>query len=256
MIKPRQKRKESLTKIYHCILRGINKQDVFFDNQDFLKFKKEMIATKEKYHYKLYSYVLMSNHIHLEIKAEKNDLPKIMQRMQISYISYFNKKYDRTGSLYDDRYKCKCVESDEYIVNLMRYIHQNPEVAGIEKTNKYKWSSYKDYFDDKSLIDKDEILNLIGEHNYMKKFIQLNRQIVKPKTSRELLEYEMQNYLKDNQIIEIIKNEFNIENVHKIQQYSKKERNEVLKKLKANPGTRIKSLSRVLGISEKIIQRA
>ena len=94
VIKPRQKRKESLTKIYHCILRGINKQDVFFDDQDYFKFKKEMKLAKEKYNYKLYSYVLMSNHIHFEIKAEKSQLPKIMQRIQISYISYFNKKYD------------------------------------------------------------------------------------------------------------------------------------------------------------------
>ena len=67
---PRKKKKKSITNVYHCIIRGINRQDIFLDRQDFLKFKKELISTKEIYSYRLYSYVLMSNHIHLQIKDE------------------------------------------------------------------------------------------------------------------------------------------------------------------------------------------
>ena len=120
---PRQPRKIGNTKIYHCILRGINKQDIFLDNQDFLKFKKEIIATKEKFSYKLYSYVLMSNHIHLQIKDDHGNLSKIMQSLQIRYADYFNKKYDRVGHLFQDKFKSQCVETDYYILNLFDNFH-------------------------------------------------------------------------------------------------------------------------------------
>lgn len=76
---PREARRKSTTNVYHCIMRGINKQDIFFDRQDFLKFKKVLIDTKKIYSYKLYSYVLMSNHIHLQIKDETNNLSQVMQ---------------------------------------------------------------------------------------------------------------------------------------------------------------------------------
>ncbi len=62
---PRKSRKISKNKVYHCMLRGINKQEIFFDSQDYLKFKKELNETKDFFSYKLYSYVLMPNHIHL-----------------------------------------------------------------------------------------------------------------------------------------------------------------------------------------------
>ena len=95
---PRQPRKKSQSQVYHCILRGINKQDIFFDNQDYSKFIKELKRTKHKFFYQLYSYVLMPNHIHLEIKDENEKLSQIMHILETSYATYFNKKYNRTRS--------------------------------------------------------------------------------------------------------------------------------------------------------------
>ena len=127
------------------MLRGINKQEIFFDSQDYLKFKKELNETKEFFSYKLYSYVLMPNHIHLEIKDENDKLAKIMQSLQLRYSSYFNKKYERTGHLFENRFKSKTVEGEIYKLNLVRYIHQNPVKAGISNIDKYNWSSYNEY---------------------------------------------------------------------------------------------------------------
>ena len=121
---PRGVRRKSITNVYHCIIRGINRQDIFLDRQDFLKFKKELISTKEIYSYRLYSYVLMSNHIHLQIKDEKNNLSQVMKSIQIRYSKYFNSKYQRIGHLFQNRFESRCVEDVGYFINLQRYIHQ------------------------------------------------------------------------------------------------------------------------------------
>ena len=257
---PRQPRKIGNTKIYHCILRGINKQDIFLDNQDFLKFKKEIIATKEKFSYKLYSYVLMSNHIHLQIKDDHGNLSKIMQSLQIRYADYFNKKYDRVGHLFKDKFKSQCVETDYYILNLQRYIHQNPIKAGIGTIEEYLWSSYREYIgkNKEQLIDKEDIFKLfsMSDTKAVKKFIEFNNEILSLSKSDEILEYEIRKGFNDDEIINLIKKELKINNIQEIQNYDKNKRNYYLKKAKEIKGCTQEQLSRILGINIRIIQRA
>ena len=85
---PRIARRKSTTKVYHTILRGNDRQDIFFDEQDYKKFLKEIIKTKEKYKYELYAYCLMTNHVHLVIFDKDNMISKIMQSLAVSYSSY------------------------------------------------------------------------------------------------------------------------------------------------------------------------
>lgn len=255
---PRKPRPKSISKVYHCMIRGINKQDIFFDNQDYSKFEKILRESKEKFHYKLYSYVLMPNHIHLQIKDESQNLFKIMQSIQISYSNYFNKKYERVGHLFQERYKSNPVETQEYVLNLIRYIHQNPEKAGIEATDKYKWSSYRFYLEDNDIIDTEDILILLdGESMEEKKnnFIELNKKVVKLKNSEQLLKYEMKKSLSDNELIYFIQEKLKIKNIQKIQFYPKEKRDEILKKLVKMQGTTKVQISRVLGISKRIVER-
>ena len=113
---PRKFREKSFTNTYHCIIRGINKQNLFFDQQDKDKFLNELKKTKDKYNYSLYAYCIMSNHVHLLIKDNNNKLQSIMQSITISYSIYFNKKYDRSGHLFENRYKSSSIESKSYIL--------------------------------------------------------------------------------------------------------------------------------------------
>ncbi len=101
---PRQPRRKSHSKVYHCMLRGVNKQDIFFEKKDYLEFEDIIRKTKKKFLYQLYSYVLMPNHIHLEIKDENQKLSPIIHSMATSYANYFNKKYERTGHLFENRF--------------------------------------------------------------------------------------------------------------------------------------------------------
>ena len=110
---PRMPRKVSCTKVYHVILRGNDKQDIFLDEQDYKKFIKEILNTKEKYEYELYAYCLMTNHVHLIIYDKNDKLSKIIQSLAITYSPYFSKKYEKTGHLFQNRFLSKEVETRE-----------------------------------------------------------------------------------------------------------------------------------------------
>ncbi len=260
---PRQARKTSCSKVYHCMLRGVNKQDIFFDKQDYFKFQEILKKTKTKYFYQLYSYVLMPNHIHLEIKDENQNLSTIIHNIATSYAIYFNKKYERKGHLFENRFKSKNVENAYYIVNLVRYIHQNPVKAGISEMENYKWSSYLEYFkvnniDEKNrIVDTEEILFqfLPEKEKAQKEFLKFNKEMIRFKESTELLQYEIKNKLTDEEVIYFIKEQIGIDNIQDIQKYNKKYRNSIIKKIKNIEGITQNQISRILGITINIIKK-
>ena len=79
---PRQPRRKSHNDVYHCMLRGINQQDIFLESKDYLEFQEIIRKTKKKFLYQIYSYVLMPNHIHLEIKDFNQTISKIIHSMK------------------------------------------------------------------------------------------------------------------------------------------------------------------------------
>lgn len=109
---PRVRRKYSnITNIYHIILRGNDKQDIFYDEQDKYVFLKYLKENKEKYNFDIYAYCLMDNHIHMVLQDINKNLSQIMKSLATRYAIYFNKKYDRIGHLFQDRYLSKTVET-------------------------------------------------------------------------------------------------------------------------------------------------
>ena len=99
----RKSREFSSTDIYHVILRGNDKSDIFYDDQDRYVFLNKIEETKDKFNYEIYVYCLMSNHIHMIIRVKEEFLSKVLQSIQIRYISYFNKKFNRSGHLFQNR---------------------------------------------------------------------------------------------------------------------------------------------------------
>lgn len=260
---PRQPRRKSYSKVYHCILRGINKQDIFFEEKDYLEFQNIIRKTKKNFLYQLYSYVLMPNHIHLEIKDESQKISQIIHSIATSYANYFNKKYKRKGHLFENRFLSKNVESIHYMLDLVRYIHQNPLKAGISKMEQYKWSSYLEYFDDElneedKITDTEEVLEMFArdKEQAQKEFFQFNRKTLKFRESIELMEYEMKSRLTDDEVIYFIKEELEIYNIQEIQKYNIKNRDTIIRKIKRIKGVTQTQIARILGISVRIVQRA
>ena len=151
----RQIRKKSGTGVYHVMLRGINRQDIFEDDEDYQQMVSILRSMTDRHDddgalmpplCTFYAYCLMSNHIHLLIQERGEPLSNVIKRIGVAYAHYFNKKYERNGHLFQDRFRSEPVDSIEYFVVLLRYIHQNPLKAGIvEKTEDYPWSSWKEY---------------------------------------------------------------------------------------------------------------
>ena len=157
---PRTARKISKTGFYHIIIRGVNKETIFIEDEDRYMFLRLLKYYKIKLKCEIYAYCLMSNHVHLLIEDKNFKLGELMKNITCVYAGEFNKKYKRTGHLFQDRFKSYSVLDDNYLLCLIRYIHRNPEKAGICKTEHYKWSSYNEVITKSKIIDREFVLSI------------------------------------------------------------------------------------------------
>lgn len=257
---PRIARKYSEIKVYHITIRGIDKQNIFFEDEDKYKFLEIINKTKEKYNYEIYAYCLMDNHVHLVIYDKEQQLSKIMQSIEISYVFYFNLKYERTGHLFQNRFFSKKVEDRIYLKMVCRYIHQNPLNAGIGKTEDYKWSSYKEYIDKNRIINNRMLLLVFSEDfeeakNEFIKFHNINSNENKEEEIKNIFEYELCEKMTDIEIEKYICELLDIKNIYEISKCNAKKRDEMLSKLGCFKNVPISQLSRIIGINRKMLER-
>lgn len=166
---PRAARKKSETDIYHVMLRGIGKQNIFEDNRDKEKFLRILSDCKEKSGFSLFAYCLMNNHVHLLLKVNAEPLEVIFKRIGSNYVYWYNTRYERVGHLFQDRFKSEPVENDSYLATVIRYIHYNPLKGGLSNDLRYKYSSYLDYETGAStgLTDLEEPLFIFGREDLL-----------------------------------------------------------------------------------------
>lgn len=159
---PRQARKKSESGIYHVMLRGINRQQIFQDEEDNRKFLDVLRQYKTVSGYELYAYCLMGNHVHLLIKEGKEELSQIFKRIAGRYVYWYNCKYQRVGHLFQDRFKSEPVEDDRYFLTVLRYIHLNPVKANLAvRPEAWRFSSYEEYLERADLIDTERVLEMM-----------------------------------------------------------------------------------------------
>lgn len=144
----RQARERSPSGIYHIMTRGINKADLFHDNGDRYKYYEVIAEAKDKYPFALYAFCLMSNHVHLLLKETDIAVSEVMKSIGVRYSMYYNKKYERIGNLFQNRFRSEAIVSENHFLTCARYIHNNPVKAGLVSSPKaYRWSSYRSYLD-------------------------------------------------------------------------------------------------------------
>lgn len=146
---PREARQPAASGVYHIMWRGIDKAQLFRDAVDDVQFLTLLRDSLDE-HFEVLAYCLMSNHLHLLVKTEKRTtacLETGMKRLGIRYAAYYNRRYERNGHLFQDRFKSCPVETVSYFLRVLRYIHMNPVAAGLaQNPQDYPWSSYRDYF--------------------------------------------------------------------------------------------------------------
>lgn len=247
---PRLPRQKSESGIYHIMLRGINQQVIFEDDEDYAKFIETLETYKAVSGYKVFAYCLMSNHIHILLKVEKEDIDLIMKRIAGSYVYWYNWKYYRKGHLFQDRFKSEPVENDTYFLTVLRYIHQNPIKASIvESIGEYVYSSYNEYIEgESSLIDIDFVDSMLSKES----FIEFNNE-----ASNDIcLDVDEQKFrLSDNDAREIIRKISKCENTTEFQALDPKDRDKYISKFKSK-GLSYRQISRLTGISFAIVRKA
>ena len=146
--------------LYHVIVRGNNRSYIFRSKDHKEKYKKIVLKYKKRYRFKLYAYCIMDNHTHLLIEVADIPLAKIMQGIQQVFTQYYNRRNKTTGHVFEQRYKSFLCDKENYLLSLIRYIHQNPVRSKPTDTLNYKWSSHREYLGNPQLADVDFPLGL------------------------------------------------------------------------------------------------
>jgi len=202
-------------KVYHIYNRGVEKRQIFMEDKDYFRFIHDLFEFNDEravlntnYYFnpqtmevelryfkkeveprkllvEILVFVLMQNHFHLLVKQRiDNGVVKFMQKMGTGYTNYFNKKYERVGSLFQGRFKAVMIDEDAHFLHIPHYLHSNPLnygsstsiVGQIEFLENYRWSSFPDYVGKKnfpSLTQRKFLLDFFGgEEQYKRKTIE------------------------------------------------------------------------------------
>ena len=144
---PRKPRLHYPGAVYHVILRGNCGQDVFFDAGDRTRFLLLLQESVERFEYRVHAFCLMTTHLHMAVQVGEIPLSRIMQNVGFRYTQFINRKYKRTGHLFQGRFKALLIDGDSYLLELIRYLHLNPVRAGmVQYPEEYIWSSHSSYF--------------------------------------------------------------------------------------------------------------
>ncbi|MDF9408837.1 MAG: Transposase IS200 like protein [Pelotomaculum sp. PtaB.Bin013] len=254
----RQARERCESRVYHIVMRGINRQDIFCDEDDYQRFliTIERVKTDK---FEVYGYCLMSNHVHLLIHEKSEEIPQIMKRIGTSYAWWYNLKYQRTGHVFQGRYASECVEDDGYLLTVIRYIHNNPVKAGmVRKPEDYCWSSIQAYYGRHEnpicLTDVGFILGIFAEERA--EAIRRFREHMKIEAQETCLDDKIKQRKTDSEVKAEIESMLNGESVMILRTIEKRKRNEILRRIKVVEGATQRQIARVTGLNQSIVFKA
>ena len=260
----RKAREASDSGIYHVMLRGVNRQDIFECDKDYLKFLDLLrrAAFPRDEHNKplppnlvIFAYCLMPNHVHLLVREQpKVPISDAMKSISVAYAYYFNQKYEHLGHLFQDRFRSETVNDMEYFITLLRYIYQNP-VAGMicSDVNHYRWSSWCEYNTtlpcDVHVCSVSSVLEKIP-------YKELEGYVYAPMPkAQKILDFNNDTSIRlsDDIIRDFAEYECGVK-ITDIQKLEKESRNAVLLKI-LKFGAGLRQLARMTGVSRRVIER-
>ena len=260
----RQPRLSSQSGIYHVMLRGVNRQQIFEDDDDYRKFimiLHDMTSPKDELKRPLpprcafYAYCFMPNHVHLLIQEKEEKLSKTVKQIASRYAMYYNNKYEHFGHLFQDRFKSEPVESYSYFLTLIRYIHQNP-VAGrlCQRVEDYDWSSWAEYTNAPNRVSAIcAVTTVLGRIP----LDELREQVHTPlPKAQQVLDFDRYRGIAPTEaVIDFLKSAYQVKDPKDLKTYPKVQRDEILQAA-LDFGAGINQLSCLTSISTYIISRA
>ena len=156
---PRHKRIDISGAVHHVIVRGLNRQDIFLSDIDRVDFLARLQTALFEVGCRCYAWALLGNHVHLLIRTASRPLSDLMRKILSGYAISFNRRHKRHGYLFQNRYKSILCQEEEYLLELVRYIHLNPLRAGIVKDldelDRYPWSGHAVLLERKTVAWQD-----------------------------------------------------------------------------------------------------
>ena len=257
-------RLKSTTGIYHVMLRGINRQIIFEQSDDYLRFTdllRLMTSPKDEMERALpplchiFAYCLMPNHVHLIIQEKSENISAVIKRVATSYALYYNKKYEHYGHLFQDRFKSEPVNDEAYFVTLLRYVHQNPVAGGIcQNVAEYKWSSWREYTGNCVSTSRICSISIVLKWKSIEELQELVNDPL-PKTIQIMDFDRRKGSITDDDVVAFLLETYSLRHPCDLLLYSKERRNDILRATKEY-GASIKQLARITGLGEKIIRNA
>jgi putative transposase len=166
---PRAARLDIPGLLQHVIVRGIEKRDIFNDDQDRQSFLRRFSKLLRETETDCLAWALLPNHVHLLLSPKRTKLAVLMRRLLTGYAVTFNLRHQRSGHLFHNRYKSIVCEEEPYLLELVRYIHLNPLRAGvvsdIDELDHYTWSGHAVLMGNRKFPGQrtDEVLGLFGQ---------------------------------------------------------------------------------------------
>ena len=166
---PRNSRKNIGSPFLHVMVQGVNKEYIFFNNEHIERYLDIIKKNKEDYNFSIIAYCIMNNHAHFLVYTEDVEkFGKFMQKVNLNYAQFYNKEQERCGVLFRNRYQAEPILNKKYLINCIKYIHDNPLKAGmVERCEDYKYSSYNDYINNRGVSKCAIMQEIFGkECNY------------------------------------------------------------------------------------------
>ena len=244
---PRHAREKSASGFYHVIIRGIGKQILFEDDEDYQRFKEILKRFLQDSSIEIHAYCIMENHVHILLRDISSKMDVFMKRLESSYAFYYNRKYERVGILFQNRFMSEPIDDDAYFAVVLRYILQNPLKAGVSTVTDYPWSSYREMISKEEIITTSFAEDLFGDRKSLLDYI--------CEPGSDVCMEPTEPSINDSRAREIIREKLSISSGTQLQMYEKAERNSALRILKES-GLSNRQIERLTGINRGIILKA
>ena len=235
---PRQIRNLGTGGWAHIILRGINREALFYDEEDCNRFFSTLDRFQRETSFELAAVCLMSTHVHLLMEPGESTHAQIIKKVAVSYASYYNGKYERVGHVFQDRFRSEPVTDERYLLTVARYIWLNPQKAGICAAGEYPYTR----------IQFDGILSeYFPTRDDLRAFLDADN-------DDRCLEFDSTNRLSDAEALDVLRSISGCSNPQMLQDLVKTERDEEILRLKRS-GLSVRQIARLTGINRNTIQR-
>lgn len=252
---PRTARKQGESSVYHVVQRGVGQQIIFEDDWDRLFYLELLVRFDESAcgGPSVLAWCLMSNHVHLLVRMPIEDLSRFMKRVGVAYARHFNDRHSRTGALFQGRFASEPVDTDEYLMTVVRYIHANPLGAGCATMADWRWSSYGEYVADREAVVASTafVLDVFGGRRAFEEFHLAGHEGGDPID----VDIDGGRPRNDEDALDVARGVLGGVGIHELKGMEKAERDEWVVALRG-AGLSVRQIARLSGLGVNIVARA